>query len=194
MCENPSFVADAALFSRGRLAALKSNLLRGPPQSGRTVARIGQCAPLDAARLEELALAYVARFATSAAKLEAYLKRKLRERGWDGADAPPLTALVDKMVANGFVDDAAFARAKSGTLLRRGYGKRRIDQALHAAGIAEPVRDEVRAGEGAHRQGGAGEAGRRHAPRGAPAGQRARIGQCGEHRSRRGMGCGAGRG
>src|SRR5690606_22662366 len=38
--------------------------------------------PLDAARLDELALTYVARFATSAAKLERYLKRKLRERGW----------------------------------------------------------------------------------------------------------------
>ena len=40
--------------------------------------------PLDAPRLEELALAYVARFATSAAKLETYLRRKLRERGWEG--------------------------------------------------------------------------------------------------------------
>ena len=103
-------------------------------------------------RLDELALAYVARFATSAAKLEAYLKRKLRERGWDGANEPPLAALVARMVASGFVDDTAFARARSGSLLRRGYGTRRIDQALHAAGIAEPVREEVRAGEGAQRR------------------------------------------
>ena len=36
--------------------------------------------PLDAPRLEELALSYVARFATSAAKLDDYLRRKLRER------------------------------------------------------------------------------------------------------------------
>ena len=41
--------------------------------------------PLDRTRLEELAVAYVARFATSAGKLKAYLQRKLRERGWAGA-------------------------------------------------------------------------------------------------------------
>ena len=108
--------------------------------------------PLDPARLEELALAYVARFATSAAKLEGYLARKLRERGWDGEGEPPVATLVARLVAAGYVDDAAFARARSGSLLRRGYGQRRIGQALHAAGIAEEVREEVRAGEGAQRR------------------------------------------
>ncbi|NCU12657.1 MAG: regulatory protein RecX [Sphingomonadaceae bacterium] len=108
--------------------------------------------PLDPARLEELALAYVARFATSAAKLEGYLARKLRERGWDGEGEAPVAALVARFVAAGYVDDAAFARAKSGSLLRRGYGQRRIGQALHAAGIAEDVREEVRAGEGEQRR------------------------------------------
>ncbi len=37
--------------------------------------------PLTATRLQDLALSYVARFATTRAKLEAYLVRKLRERG-----------------------------------------------------------------------------------------------------------------
>ena len=41
--------------------------------------------PLDASRLDELALAYVARFATSRAKLLRYLGRKLREAESDGA-------------------------------------------------------------------------------------------------------------
>lgn len=120
--------------------------------------------PLDAARLEELALAYVARFATSRAKLEAYLLRKLRERGWaeddagagEGADEgggkPLVGALATRFVAAGYVDDAAFARAKTGSLLRRGYGQRRVTQALGAAGIGEDVRAEVRADEGARRQ------------------------------------------
>lgn len=107
--------------------------------------------PLDPVRLEELALAYVARFATSAAKLEDYLKRKLRERGWDGEGDPPVSALAAKFVEAGFIDDLSYARAKSGSLLRRGYGQRRIGQALHAAGIAEEVRDEVRPGAGAER-------------------------------------------
>lgn len=100
--------------------------------------------PLDAARLEELALGYVARFATSAGKLEAYLRRKLRERGWAGPEEPPLTALVERFVLAGYVDDRAFAIAKGGGLLRRGYGGRRIDQALGAAGIGEDLREEAR--------------------------------------------------
>ena len=101
--------------------------------------------PLDSARLNDLALAYVARFATSAGKLADYLKRKLRERGWDGEHQPDVAAIVAKFVAAGYIDDTAYARAKSGGLLRRGYGGRRIDQALSAAGIADEVREEVRA-------------------------------------------------
>jgi len=108
--------------------------------------------PLDGARLDELALTYVARFATSAAKLERYLKRKLRERGWDGEREPDLAALVGRYVELGYVDDEAFARAKSGGLLRRGYGARRVRQALAEAGINETVREGVRPGEGAERR------------------------------------------
>lgn len=108
--------------------------------------------PLDSARLEELALAYVARFATSAAKLEGYLARKLRERGWEGEGAAPVAALVERFVRNGYVDDLAFARMKSSSLLRRGYGERRVGQALHVAGIGEEVRNEVRAGEAMQRR------------------------------------------
>ena len=40
--------------------------------------------PLGAAKLDELALAYVARFATSRAKLTRYLTRKVRESEWTG--------------------------------------------------------------------------------------------------------------
>lgn len=108
--------------------------------------------PLDATGLEELALAYVARFATSAAKLEAYLARKLRERGWEGEGEAPVAALVARFVAAGYVDDAAYARSKSAGLLRRGYGERRIGQALGAAGISPALREEVRAGKGAARR------------------------------------------
>lgn len=108
--------------------------------------------PLDSARLEELALAYVARFATSRAKLEAYLRRKLRERGWADEGEPPVAALADRFVDAGYIDDAAYARAKSGSLLRRGYGARRVAQALHAAGIPEEIRVDTQPREGAERQ------------------------------------------
>ena len=111
--------------------------------------------PLDAARLEELALAYVARFATSSGRLAAYCRRKLRERGHvgqeEGAPLPDIAALVARFVARGFVDDAGFAQAKSEGLLRRGYGARRVGEALRADGIAEPLRAQLAPGEAARR-------------------------------------------
>lgn len=108
--------------------------------------------PLDKERLNELALAYLARFATSAAKLEAYLRRKLRERGWEGEGDPPVAALVERCVAAGYVDDAAYARSKAGSLRRRGYGERRVDQSLGAAGIGADLREEVRGSASEARQ------------------------------------------
>lgn len=99
--------------------------------------------PLDQARLEELALAYVARFATTATRLEAYLSRKLRERGWSEEAGPDLARLVERHVALGHVDDRAYARMKAASLLARGYGERRIAEALHAAGVDEEAREEV---------------------------------------------------
>jgi regulatory protein len=93
--------------------------------------------PLNAAKLEELALNYVGRFATSRAKLTDYLARKLRERGWDGTDEPPVEAIADKLVRLGYVDDSAFALARARSLTGRGYGERRVRQALAQAGIGE---------------------------------------------------------
>ncbi|KHS48839.1 regulatory protein RecX [Novosphingobium subterraneum] len=108
--------------------------------------------PLDAARLDEMALAYVARFATSAGKLSDYLRRKLRERGWEGEGEADLHAIVSRFVELGYVDDAGFARGKAQSLLRRGYGARRIEQALGAAGIAEPLREEARGSDAERRR------------------------------------------
>ncbi|MEP2235936.1 MAG: RecX family transcriptional regulator [Alteripontixanthobacter sp.] len=110
--------------------------------------------PLDRERLEELALTYVARYATSAAKAEAYLRRKLRERGWSEEEgAPPDPAgIIARQVELGYIDDEAYARTRSGGLLRRGYGQRRVDQSLYAAGIDEHVREDVKAGEAEQRR------------------------------------------
>lgn len=107
--------------------------------------------PLDSARLNELALAYVARFATTAAGLEAYLARKLRERGWDDERPADPSGIAARFVAAGYIDDEAWARAKTGSLLRRGYGERRIGEALARGGIAASIREDVRAGEAASR-------------------------------------------
>ncbi|MGZ8346149.1 MAG: regulatory protein RecX [Allosphingosinicella sp.] len=94
--------------------------------------------PFDDAGLEQAALNYAGRYATSRARLAAYLDRKLRERGWAGPGAPPVARLVERMAALGYVDDRAFAAARAASLGRRGYGERRVAEALRAAGIEEP--------------------------------------------------------
>jgi regulatory protein len=106
--------------------------------------------PLDEEGLERLALFYVGRFGTTRAKLAFYLRRKLRERGWSGSGEPDPGALVERIAGLGYIDDGAFAVARAASLQRRGFGERRVDQALHAAGIGEAdgtqAREQARAG------------------------------------------------
>lgn len=101
-----------------------------------------------------MALAYVARFATSAGRLEDYLRRKLRERGWagEGTGEAKVAAIVERHVELGYIDDESYARMKTGSLLRRGLGQRRIAQALGQAGIDEDIRAEVMPDEAAARE------------------------------------------
>ncbi|MEL7444964.1 MAG: regulatory protein RecX [Pseudomonadota bacterium] len=101
--------------------------------------------PLDETALKDLALSYAARFATSGAKLEAYLARKIRERGVatdaDGRDVQlDVPGTVARLIELGYVDDEAYARMRSRDLSARGYGARRIEQTLWAAGIEEELR------------------------------------------------------
>lgn len=100
--------------------------------------------PLDGRRLEEIALRYVGRYATSRAKLTAYLSRKLRERGWSGEREPDLDALAARFAGLGYVDDAAYALSKSQALSNRGYGKRRLEEKLRLAGIGDADAVEAR--------------------------------------------------
>jgi regulatory protein len=97
--------------------------------------------PVDRARLDELAFAYVGRFATSEARLARYLGRKLFERGWDGdgSASEAVAAAVAKCAALGFVDDAAFAQQRGSALGRRGLGERRLRGQLAVDGIKADV-------------------------------------------------------
>jgi len=92
--------------------------------------------PLNAEALERIAVHYVGRYATTRAKLKAYLARKIKERGFEGP-APELDAVAERLAGLGYVDDAAFASARAASLQRRGYGERRIGQAFRIAGIEE---------------------------------------------------------
>ena len=93
--------------------------------------------PLDDKRLEELALRYVGRYATTRGKLRAYLSRKLRERGWAEPREPDLAGRADQFAELGYIDDAAYALGKSQALAARGYGKRRMVEKLRLAGVDE---------------------------------------------------------
>lgn len=92
---------------------------------------------LNESSLQELALRYVGKYATTRAKLHAYLSRKLRERGWDGASPVDLEKLVERFATLGYVDDAAYALSKSRSLTTRGYGKRRLTEKLRVDGVTE---------------------------------------------------------
>lgn len=106
-------------------------------RSGRGGGAARAARPLDEAALERTALRYVERYATTRAKLGSYLQRKLRERGWAGPGEPAIAGLVERFGELGYVDDEAFATARGAALTRRGYGPRRVAQALRAAGIGE---------------------------------------------------------
>jgi len=113
--------------------------------------------PLDATSLRDLALSYVSRYSTTGAKLEAYLARKLRERGVledpDGrAVELDVAALVEHFTEQGYVNDDAYARAKARDLETRGYGPRRVEQALWAAGVDERIRNDHMPSEGNQRR------------------------------------------
>ena len=92
--------------------------------------------PLNAAMLDQLALRYVERFATTRGKLADYLRRRIRERGWEGDAAEP-AAVAERMASLGYVDDRGFAEMRAAALGRRGYGGRRVAEALRAAHVSE---------------------------------------------------------
>lgn len=104
--------------------------------------------PLDSAALEALALRYVERFATTRGRLTDYLRRKIRERGWDGPAGDP-AAVAQRMADRGYVDDRAFAEARARSLARRGYGERRVAEALRHAHVAAEDAAEAMGSEAA---------------------------------------------
>lgn len=102
--------------------------------------------PLDRASLDRLALRYVERFATTRGKLATYLTRKIRERGWEGDPADP-KEIAERFAELGYINDRLFAESKAAAMARRGFGARRVGEALRHAGIesddAEAVAPQV---------------------------------------------------
>jgi regulatory protein len=94
--------------------------------------------PLNAAKLDELALAYVARYATSRGKLARYLSRKVAESKWidDQHSEECVQAAVNRMEQMRYLDDGQYARMRGGEMMRRGLGPARVRAQLHFDGIS----------------------------------------------------------
>jgi regulatory protein len=90
-----------------------------------------------------MALRYVGRYATTRARLGAYLRRKIGERGWAGDVPADPDAIVAHFAELGYIDDAGFAVMKGAALTRRGYGARRVSESLRAAGVEEADRTDA---------------------------------------------------
>jgi len=90
--------------------------------------------------LENAALHYLQRFASSAENLRRVLMRRVeksaRAHGTDRAEgATAVDAIVARFLAAGMLDDRAYAEARAGTLHRRGAGARKIRATLQQKGV-----------------------------------------------------------
>ena len=98
--------------------------------------------------LENVALYYLQRFASSAESLRRVLRRRVersaRVHGTDRAEGNAMAeAVVARMVAAGLVDDRAFAVARAARLEARGGSPRLIAAHLRGKGIAPELVDDA---------------------------------------------------
>lgn len=98
--------------------------------------------------LENVALYYLQRFASSAESLRRVLRRRVdrsaRVHGTERAEGNAMAeAVVARMVAAGLVDDRAFAVARAARLEARGGSPRLIAAHLRGKGIAPELVEEA---------------------------------------------------
>lgn len=101
--------------------------------------------PITAKRLENIAAAYIDRYASASGRLRDVLLRRVRKARH--ADAPVvedaeaiIEGIVAKYVKAGILDDKRFAERKADSLRRRGTSQRRIREKLTHARVG---RDDV---------------------------------------------------
>ena len=116
------------------------------PRPARTLLPAGP--PLDRARLQEVALRYLARFAATEAGLIRVLDRRVARwaRAADGEGQPIEEAVRQSrlavrevsgaLVRAGVIDDAAFAAARANRLSRGGRSRRAVAAYLAARGVS----------------------------------------------------------
>jgi regulatory protein len=119
--------------------------------------RAAASAAIDVTLLEEWALAYLARYASSTANLRRVLMRRARRRlGAERDRVSAADALIEALVTRyrdaQLVDDAAYATARTRRDLAQGHSLRRIAAGLAAKGVGAT---EAAAAIGALREGAA---------------------------------------
>lgn len=107
----------------------------GPTPPGRR-----QQKPVTAQYLENAALYYLQRFASSSANLRRVLmgkvERSARAHGTDRAEGAALVeALIERYQRSGLLDDKAYAEMKAASLHRRGTSTRAIREKLSLKGV-----------------------------------------------------------
>jgi len=105
--------------------------------------------PLDAAALDNAALHYLGRFATSSANLRRILMRKVARRAGREGDAAEGARLVEALIARylraGLLNDEAYAAQAAASLARRGTSRFAIGGKLAQKGVrAELVQTTIK--------------------------------------------------
>lgn len=113
-----------------------------PPEFDKSGPRIRGPRKATPKHLENAALYYLQRFATSAENLRRVLGRKVdRSARFHGTDADEGQAVVEDLIRRfqraGLLDDDAYARARAETLHRRGAGRRVIRAKLRRKGVGD---------------------------------------------------------
>jgi len=114
------------------------NMDKKPPQQERQAPK-----KISKKYLENAALYYLQRYATSAENLRRVLMRKVKKScAFHRLPAQDFAPLVDELVtrymAAGLVDDAVFARARVTSLRREGRSRQAIFARLRAKGLSPP--------------------------------------------------------
>ncbi len=94
---------------------------------------------LTATRLDNAALYYLGRFASSSANLRRILQRKVARAAARGADTTGaealIEALIERYLASGLLDDRAYAVQTAASLVRRGGSRYAIAGKLAQKGV-----------------------------------------------------------
>jgi regulatory protein len=99
--------------------------------------------PLTAQQLENAALYYLGRFASSSANLRRILLRKVARAGAGDEGEALVDALVARYLASGLLDDRAYAVQTATSLARRGVSRYGIAGKLKQKGVGSGLVEET---------------------------------------------------